>query len=67
MVALVLEQIGLEHGRVNSSTNSGTPSVLATIWSSTAAGSALPPLSRATMAAPCRRLNRLRVSAVTWA
>jgi hypothetical protein len=52
---------------VNSSTNSGTPSALATICSSTSGGNALPPVTSATIAAPRLRLSRLSVSAVMWA
>src|SRR5207244_2247588 len=49
---------------VSSSTNSGTPSVLSRICSSRSSGSALPPVSPATSAAPRLRLSRLSVSAV---
>ena len=47
---------------VNSSTNSGTPSVRSTIWSSSAWGSALPPVTWSTNARRSRRLSRLRSS-----
>ena len=47
---------------VSSSTNSGTPSVFATICASTSSGSALPPTTRSTIAAPSRRPSRFRAS-----
>ena len=50
---------------VNSSTNSGTPSVRSKIWSSSSRGSALPPLTRTTTAAPCDRESRVSESWVT--
>src|SRR6266849_4988332 len=47
---------------VNSSTNSGTPSVLATICSTTSDGRALPPVTRSTIASTWLRSKRLSVS-----
>ena len=47
--------------------NSGMPSVLATIRSTSSAGSALPPVIRAISAAAWRWLSRLRVTAITLA
>ncbi len=40
--------------------NSGTPSVLATIWSSTSGGKVLPPVTLATMSALSVLLSRRR-------
>ncbi len=52
---------------VSSSTNSGTPSVRATICSTISEGSGLSPVTRATRSAPCRRPSRLMVRVVTCA
>ena len=48
-VAVLAQQPGSSTALVSSSTNSGTPSVLATICSSSSAGSALPPATCSTM------------------
>ena len=48
---------------MSSSTKSGTPSVLATIWSNTSTGSALPPVTRSTIASglpPPKAIERKR-------
>src|SRR5215510_2404121 len=47
---------------VNSSTNKGTPSVLATICCITSRGRALPPVTRFTIVSTCGRSKRLSVS-----
>ena len=52
---------------VNSSTNSGMPSVLATIWSRTSAGNILPPVTFVTIVTHSLWLIRLSVSAVRCA
>ncbi len=50
---------------VNSSTNSGTPSVRSTIWATTSSGNALPPAICSTRAVRSRRSRRLSASIVT--
>jgi hypothetical protein len=49
---------------VSSSMNSGTPSARCKMRATTSSDSAVPPAAR-TIAAPCPRLRRLRVNAVT--
>jgi hypothetical protein len=51
---------------VNSSTNSGTPSVRSTIWPTTSSGNALPPAICSTKAVRSCRSSRLSVSMLTW-
>src|SRR2546428_11706151 len=50
---------------VNSSTNSGTPSVLATICSTTSEGKVLPPVTCSTIVSTSERPKRLSVSWLT--